>query len=59
MKRLSIALLVTILTGCGGMRMQDASSGSGASGTSSGMSQFDRARAFPGMDPTFEPYYGE
>lgn len=58
MKRLSIVLLALLLASCGGMRMHDTSGTSGASSMGSG-DYSGRARLFPGMDPTFEPYYGE
>lgn len=56
MKRLSMIVLALMLASCGGMRMHDTSGGSSPRSDdyySSG------ARVFPGMDPTFEPYYGE
>lgn len=55
MKKLSIIFMTMLLLGCGSMsarNMGDSSGPSGAPGTSS------FGQRFPGMDPTFDPYYG-
>lgn len=54
MKRLSLIFMTMLLLGCGSMsaRMGDSSGTGGAAGASS------FSQRFPGMDPTFDPYYG-
>lgn len=59
MKRLSMVLLALMLASCGGMRMHDTSGDGGRSSPRSEGYYSSGARVFPGMDPTFEPYYGE
>lgn len=58
MKKLSILLLVMLMAGCGGMRMQGTGDTSGASGTSGTGTAGQQQRVFPQMDPSFEPYFG-
>lgn len=58
MKKLSILLLVMLMAGCGGMRMHGTGDTSGASSTSGSGRAGEPQRAFPQMDPSFDPYFG-
>lgn len=55
MKTLSIIFMTMLLLGCGTMTGYSTGGSSGASGAA-GTTPF--SERFPGMDPTFEPYYG-
>lgn len=59
MKRLSIIVLAILLASCGTMRKYDTSGSGNTGGMRANDYQYGGANFFPGMDPTFSPYFGE
>lgn len=64
MKKISIILILLATAGCGSMRMHDAQTSGGMSGTttSSGISQFSGMPGqgtYPQLDSSFAPYFGD